>query len=185
MTEDSSQTADQRGFRGVLQQTMWTEIRRSVLTGQKSKLAIYREYESPWKTLQKILTHEEPYEFHCCRHQWRPSWFPHSRVQRLARFFNTIKPLMAVDIHHRRSIVQFQGEIDVAWINRLGSSAKVPVYRHCSERREPEGLQTPKSGTALCGQYSTRLHFSIAAQPRQRFVVPDKELAGRSVWPHP
>ena len=39
---------------------MWTEIRRLVLTKQKSKRAICEEYEIHWKTLQKILAHEEP-----------------------------------------------------------------------------------------------------------------------------
>ena len=39
---------------------MWTEIRRLVLTNQKSKRAICEEYGIHWKTLQKILAHEEP-----------------------------------------------------------------------------------------------------------------------------
>ena len=38
----------------------WTEIRRLVLTKQKSKRAICQEYGIHWQTLQKILTHEEP-----------------------------------------------------------------------------------------------------------------------------
>ena len=40
--------------------TMWTDIRRRVLTGQTSKRAICREYDIHWKTLEKILKHEEP-----------------------------------------------------------------------------------------------------------------------------
>jgi hypothetical protein len=39
---------------------MWTEIRRLVLTGQRSKRAICREYEIHWETLEKILNHSEP-----------------------------------------------------------------------------------------------------------------------------
>lgn len=39
---------------------MWTEIRRLVLTGEKSKRAVCDQYEIHWKTLQKILAHEEP-----------------------------------------------------------------------------------------------------------------------------
>lgn len=39
---------------------LWTEIRRLALTKQKSKRAICQEYELHWKTLQKILNHEEP-----------------------------------------------------------------------------------------------------------------------------
>ena len=39
---------------------IWTEIRRLVLTNQKSKRAICEEYEIHWKTLQKILAYEEP-----------------------------------------------------------------------------------------------------------------------------
>lgn len=39
---------------------LWTEIRRLVLTKQKSKRAICQEYDLHWKTLQKILNHEEP-----------------------------------------------------------------------------------------------------------------------------
>lgn len=38
----------------------WTEIRRLVLTKQKSKRAICKEYHLHWKTLQKILNHAEP-----------------------------------------------------------------------------------------------------------------------------
>lgn len=38
----------------------WTEIRRLVLTKQKSKRAICQEYRLHWKTLQKILRHAEP-----------------------------------------------------------------------------------------------------------------------------
>jgi hypothetical protein len=38
----------------------WTEIRRLVLTKQKSKRAICQEYQIHWKTLQKMLTHAEP-----------------------------------------------------------------------------------------------------------------------------
>lgn len=39
---------------------LWTEIRRLVLTKQKSKRAICQEYQLHWKTLQKILNHPEP-----------------------------------------------------------------------------------------------------------------------------
>jgi hypothetical protein len=39
---------------------MWTEIRRLVLTEKKSKRAICQEYRIHWKTLEKILAHEEP-----------------------------------------------------------------------------------------------------------------------------
>jgi transposase len=39
---------------------MWTEIRRLVLTGQKSKRAVCQEYHLHWKTLQKILQYDEP-----------------------------------------------------------------------------------------------------------------------------
>ena len=39
---------------------MWSEIRRRVLTGETSKRAICREYAIHWKTLEKILSHDEP-----------------------------------------------------------------------------------------------------------------------------
>jgi transposase len=39
---------------------LWTEIRRLVLTKQKTKRAICQEYGLHWKTLQKILNHAEP-----------------------------------------------------------------------------------------------------------------------------
>ena len=39
---------------------MWTEIRRLVLDGEESKRAICQEYGIHWKTLEKILAHEEP-----------------------------------------------------------------------------------------------------------------------------
>ena len=38
----------------------WTEIRRLVLTKQKSQRAICQEYHLHWKTLKKILSHAEP-----------------------------------------------------------------------------------------------------------------------------
>lgn len=38
----------------------WSEIRRRVLTGEMSKREACHEYEIHWKTLVKILTHEEP-----------------------------------------------------------------------------------------------------------------------------
>ncbi len=39
---------------------LWTEIRRLVLTKQKTKRAICQEHHLHWKTLQKILNHAEP-----------------------------------------------------------------------------------------------------------------------------
>ena len=39
---------------------VWTEIRRLVLTKQKSRRAICDEHGIHWKTLQKILAHAEP-----------------------------------------------------------------------------------------------------------------------------
>lgn len=47
-------------FRVSCDMTLWTEIRRLVLTKQKSKRAICREYEIHWKTPEKILTHTGP-----------------------------------------------------------------------------------------------------------------------------
>jgi len=38
----------------------WVEIRRKVLTGELSKRAACREYKLDWKTLKRILEHEEP-----------------------------------------------------------------------------------------------------------------------------
>jgi len=40
--------------------SMWSDIRRRVLTDQTSKRAICREYNIHWDTLRKILQHEEP-----------------------------------------------------------------------------------------------------------------------------
>ena len=50
---------------------------------------------------------------------------------------------MAVDHNHGSPVDYFQAVIDITFVNRLASLPKVPVSRHCSERREPEGLQTP------------------------------------------
>ena len=38
----------------------WVEIRRRVLTGEISKRAACKEYGLQWRTLQRILEHEEP-----------------------------------------------------------------------------------------------------------------------------
>ncbi len=39
---------------------IWVEIRRRVLTKEISKRAACREYGIQWRTLQRILEHEEP-----------------------------------------------------------------------------------------------------------------------------
>ena len=38
----------------------WVEIRRRVLTGELSKRGACQEYKLPWRTLARILGHEEP-----------------------------------------------------------------------------------------------------------------------------
>jgi hypothetical protein len=38
--------------------SMWTEIRRRVLTNRASKRAICREYNIHWDTLRKIFQHK-------------------------------------------------------------------------------------------------------------------------------
>ena len=38
----------------------WSEIRRRVLTGELSKRQACEQYQIHWKTLVKILMHEEP-----------------------------------------------------------------------------------------------------------------------------
>jgi transposase len=38
----------------------WVAIRRQVLTGELSKRRACKEYKLPWRTLQRILKHEEP-----------------------------------------------------------------------------------------------------------------------------
>jgi len=38
----------------------WVEIRRRVLTRELSKRAACQEYQIEWRTLQRILQHEEP-----------------------------------------------------------------------------------------------------------------------------
>jgi transposase len=50
----------------------WSEIRRLVLTKQKSKRAICQEYQLHWKTLQKILSHAEPPGYRQRRPRARP-----------------------------------------------------------------------------------------------------------------
>jgi len=55
---------------------MWTEIRRLVLTEQKSKRAICEEYEIHWKTLQKILAYEEPPGYRSSKPRARPKLGP-------------------------------------------------------------------------------------------------------------
>ncbi|WP_231756346.1 sialate O-acetylesterase [Lignipirellula cremea] len=51
---------------------MWTDIRRRVLTGQTSKRAICREYNTHWRTLEKILSHEEPPGYRTAQPRPRP-----------------------------------------------------------------------------------------------------------------
>lgn len=67
---------------------LWTEIRRLVLTKQKSKRAICQEYDLHWKTLQKILNHEEPPGYR----QRRPRAKP-----KLDRFLSIIHEILEQD----------------------------------------------------------------------------------------
>ena len=67
---------------------LWTEIRRLVLTKQKSKRAICQEYDLHWKTLQKILNHEEPPGYR----QRQPRAKP-----KLARFLPIIHEILEQD----------------------------------------------------------------------------------------
>jgi hypothetical protein len=39
---------------------LWSEIRRRFLTGEISKREACKQYEIHWKTMVKILSHEEP-----------------------------------------------------------------------------------------------------------------------------
>ena len=50
----------------------WTEVRRRVLTGELSKRAACREYEINWRTLKKILEHEEPPGYRLSKPRHRP-----------------------------------------------------------------------------------------------------------------
>jgi transposase len=50
----------------------WTEIRRLIHTQQKSKRALCKEYSIPWKTLEKILAHEEPPGYRRQKRRVRP-----------------------------------------------------------------------------------------------------------------
>lgn len=49
-----------RGTQVFKDMEKWVEIRRRVLTGEISKRGACKEYKLPWRTLQRILTHEEP-----------------------------------------------------------------------------------------------------------------------------
>jgi transposase len=54
----------------------WTEIRRLIHTQQKSKRAVCREYSLHWKTLEKILRHEEPPGYRQQKPRVRPKLDP-------------------------------------------------------------------------------------------------------------
>jgi transposase len=41
----------------------WVEIRRQVLTGELSKRQVCAKYRLPWRTLVRILKHEEPAKY--------------------------------------------------------------------------------------------------------------------------
>ena len=75
--------------------TMWTDIRRRVLTGQTSKRAICREYEIHWKTLEKILSHSEPPGYRSTKPRPRPL---------MERFLPIIEAILKQDrtAHHKQ-----------------------------------------------------------------------------------
>ena len=54
----------------------WTEIRRLIHTQQKSKRAVCKEYSIHWKTLEKILRHEEPPGYRQQKPRVRPKLDP-------------------------------------------------------------------------------------------------------------
>jgi transposase len=54
----------------------WTEIRRLIHTQQKSKRAVCKEYSIHWKTLEKILAHEEPPGYRQQKRRVRPKLDP-------------------------------------------------------------------------------------------------------------
>jgi transposase len=66
----------------------WTEIRRLVLTKQKTKRAICKEYHLHWKTLQKILQHAEPPGYQQRQQRAKP---------KLARFLPVIHEILEQD----------------------------------------------------------------------------------------
>jgi transposase len=67
---------------------MWTEIRRLVLTGQRSKRAICREYNIHWETLEKILNHNEPPGYRMKQPRKKP---------KLERFLSVIDKILKDD----------------------------------------------------------------------------------------
>jgi transposase len=66
----------------------WTEIRRLVLTQQKSKRAVCKDFSIHWKTLEKILNHEEPPGYQQRKHRERP---------KLERFLPLIHEMLESD----------------------------------------------------------------------------------------
>jgi transposase len=66
----------------------WVEIRRQVLTGQLSKRGACKEYGLQWRTLQRILKHEEPAGYHLQEPR---------RKQKLARFLPIIHEILNQD----------------------------------------------------------------------------------------
>src|SRR3954447_7583119 len=55
---------------------IWVEIRRRVLTGEISKRQACVEYEIHWRTLTKILSHEEPPGFRAKAPRAKPKLGP-------------------------------------------------------------------------------------------------------------
>jgi transposase len=55
---------------------IWTQIRRLVLTKEKSKRAVCKEFSIHWKTLEKILSHEEPPGYRRLKARERPKLAP-------------------------------------------------------------------------------------------------------------
>ena len=54
----------------------WTEVRRLIYTKEKSKRAVCKEYSLHWKTLKKILAHEEPPGYRQQKPRVRPKLDP-------------------------------------------------------------------------------------------------------------
>ena len=115
---------------------IWSEIRREVLTGALSKRAAIAKYGIGWRTLKKMLAHDEPPGYRQANQRPKP---------KLERFLPVIRQILEDDgkaptkqKHTARRI--FERPLELAPLHRRPGQERIEFLRH--DRGQP-GLVWP------------------------------------------
>ena len=113
----------------------WVEIRRRVLTGEMSKRAACKEYGLQWRTLQRILKHEEPAGYQMKEPRQKP---------KLERFLPIIHEILQQDRTGPEEAAA-HGPADLR-----SSAGRAPLRRRPDDRQGRGPGMEAASGRGLC-----------------------------------